>query len=247
MKTADRKYITDYKGDGDVIVLLHGFLTSSKYWLKLQPLLTAAGYRVITVDLLGFGHAPKPRKSRYTYTEHVAYIDSIIESLGLVDPFTLVGHSMGALLAARYSLIHAKKLGSLVLLHPPLYRDELEAHTVLRSTGRHYRFLLDSRFRRIGWSFIKLLSLRHVGRHSHISRERSLRNVIEVAEVFDDLEQISTKTMLLVGRRDRTEYTDNISVLPVSRFVSIISEDVSHHSPIQRPQLVTRLLLDFIQ
>lgn len=137
------KVIQDFGGDGEVIILLHGFLASSKYWWRLQPHLSKAGYRVITMDLFGFGNAPKPRNANYTYDEYIRYINDNIKTLRLKRPFILVGHSMGAMLAARYSLYYSYKVKSLVLLHPPIYRSLEEAERVLRSTGRVYRFLLD--------------------------------------------------------------------------------------------------------
>ena len=93
--------MTDFGGDGEVMILLHGFLSSSKYWRNLQPHLSAEGYRVIAIDLLGFGDAPKPKYSDYSYQEHIAYLDAVIKKLRLKQPFILIGHSMGALLATR--------------------------------------------------------------------------------------------------------------------------------------------------
>ncbi|THG32893.1 alpha/beta fold hydrolase [Naasia lichenicola] len=230
--------VRDSGGTGPVIVLLHGFLASSGYWNRLEPHLVASGYRVIAVDLLGFGLAPKPQRSRYGYPEHVAYIDSVVARLGLRQPFLLVGHSMGALIAARYALEHEQRVEALVLLNPPLYRDAQEARAVLRRTGRVYRFLLDSRFRQFGWSLLPTITFFRISRHSLRSRELSLRNVIERSGIDDDLARLGTRTLLLVGLRDRPEYGVNLRSWARNSQVTVLTADVSHHSPVMRPRQV---------
>lgn len=238
--------VKDFGGNGNIIILLHGFLCSSKYWNHVQPYLTDQGHRVIAIDLLGFGDAPKPRYSTYNYQEHIAHLDAIFEQLKLNKPFVLVGHSMGALLATRYAVLNPDKVSSLVLLHPPLYKDIEEARKSLRETGRLYRFLLDSRYRRFGWAFIKTFAFYNIAKHGRMARERSLKNVIEVSEVFGDLEKVETKTLLLMGLKDRPEYNVNVKGAHLSDSVTVVTENVSHHSPIQKPLIVQKAILDFI-
>ncbi|MBC7868587.1 alpha/beta hydrolase [Candidatus Saccharibacteria bacterium] len=240
------KSVKDFGGSGNVIILLHGFLSSSKYWNHLQPSLTDEGYRVIAIDLLGFGNAPKPRYSTYSYQEHIAHLDVVFEQLKLDKPFILIGHSMGALLATRYAVLHPDRVSSLALLHPPLYKDIEETRKSLRQTGRLYRFLLDSKYRHFGWALIKTFAFYHIAKHSQISRERSMKNVIEVSEIFGDLEKVETKTLLLMGLKDRPEYNVNIKTAQLSNSVKVITKNVSHHSPAKKPLIIQKTILDFI-
>jgi pimeloyl-ACP methyl ester carboxylesterase len=238
--------VTDFGGTGKTIILLHGFLASSKYWQKLQPFLSRSGYRVITIDLLGFGRAPKPSESSYSYDEHVAYVHQVIARQKLDEPYIMVGHSMGALIAARYEALHSSEVASLILLHPPLYKDKNQAQATLRRTGKLYRFLLDSRFRRLGWMLIKTICFEYVGNHSRAARERSMRNVIEKAEILTDLRRTDSKTLLLVGLRDREEYLHNLNVHQLSTAITARTEDVTHHSPIQSTQLIYYSIHQFV-
>lgn len=238
--------VTDFGGEGRIIILLHGFLSSSRYWKKLQPHLTRAGYRVITIDLLGFGNAPRPRHSDYSYDAHVSYLHASIKDLHLSSPYILIGHSMGALLAARYGRLHPGSVWTLILLHPPLYKDSAEAYATLRATNRLYRFLLDSHYRRLGWALIKTFAGYYIRNHGRAARERSLKNVIEKAEAFDDLKTISVRTMLIVGLKDRVEYANNLVLHDISEAITVFEEEVTHHSPIRSTDLVQERILYFL-
>ena len=235
-------YIHDFGGKGETLVLLHGFLGSSKYWSKLQPLLTNSGYRVITIDLLGFGNAPKPRNANYHYEDHVNHVHDSIKSLNL-HSFVLIGHSMGALVASRYTLTYPENVVSLVLLHPPLYKNSKEAHAILRSTGKRYRFFLDSKLREPGWIIMRNLPFIRIHAHSSRAREKSLKNVIESAEIAGDLENIVVPTALLIGLRDRPEYIENIKRFSPNQSINVLHRNVSHHSPIQEPDLVHDIII----
>lgn len=242
-----QKSFTDYGGEGDVFILLHGFLSSSKYWNKIQPLLSAGGHRVITIDLLGFGAAPKPKKSRYDYDAHLQHLENVLGILKINEPVTIIGHSMGALVASHFTKEHPDRVKSLILLHPPLYKDILDAHSTLRETGKLYRFLLDSKYRSIGWVFIKTFFRYQFGRHTRYSREKSLRNVIEATDIFGELEKVDVDTLLLTGSKDRPEYTKNLKNATMSKCVVLVEQNVSHHSPVKSPLMVYRIIDEFLE
>lgn len=198
------------------------------------------------MDLLGFGEAPKPNHVEYGYDDQIRHITATLDLLGINTPVCLVGHSMGALIAARYGMVHPGKVSSTVLLHPPLYKNRTEAHVTLRRTNMLYRFLLDSRYRHIVWMFIRIVGFRLIGNHSPTAREKSLQNIIESPRIFDDLKEITTKTLVVVGRKDRPVYRDNVTNLATSDAVSVTQEDISHHSPILRPTLIHNRIAEFI-
>ncbi len=107
-------------GSGPVVVMIHGIASSSVTFHHLVPLLEPT-HRCITIDILGFGDSPAPPDATYTLREHVAALDRTIRSLNLREPFILIGHSLGSLIAARYSATHRRGLARLVLVSPPIY------------------------------------------------------------------------------------------------------------------------------
>lgn len=87
--------------DGELILCLHGQPTWSYLYRHMIPLLTAAGFRVITPDLIGFGRSGKPAsRSDYSYAGHVGWMRSSIEALDLTD-ITLMCQDWGGLIGLR--------------------------------------------------------------------------------------------------------------------------------------------------
>jgi pimeloyl-ACP methyl ester carboxylesterase len=93
--------------------------------------LLKADHRCIAIDLLGFGSSPVPAHSEYTLGEHCAAIERTIDRLRLRTPFTLVGHSMGSLIGARYAARNPRRVGKLVLVSPPVYVAPAELSDVV--------------------------------------------------------------------------------------------------------------------
>ena len=57
------------EGEGEVVLLLHGFPTSSHLWRNVMPSI-AATHRVIALDLPGFGRSDKPLSASYSFNFH---------------------------------------------------------------------------------------------------------------------------------------------------------------------------------
>ena len=85
-------YYEEY-GAGDPILFIHGFGMSSFTWRNITESL-ARSYRVILVDLKGFGNSPKPRDDRYSIYDQACLICRFISDHDL-NNLTLVGTSLG--------------------------------------------------------------------------------------------------------------------------------------------------------
>src|SRR3954462_8153409 len=97
--TAIDLYYEDH-GDGQPVVLIHGFPLDGHSWEKQTAALLDAGYRVITYDRRGFGKSSQPTEG-YDYDTFAADLKTILETLDLNDA-VLVGFSMGTGEVARY-------------------------------------------------------------------------------------------------------------------------------------------------
>ncbi len=84
-------------GEGPVILMLHGWKDSLNTFDKLVPLLP--GYRVIRLDMPGFGASDAPRNA-WGVGEYVDFVKAFIEKLN-ISPEIIVGHSFGGRIAIK--------------------------------------------------------------------------------------------------------------------------------------------------
>lgn len=104
------------------VLFIHGFISSSAFWSEtVYPHFSKSAkskYRLLAVDLLGFGRSPKPSDSLYTLREHLEMIEkSVIEGYN-VKSFHIVAHSLGCILALALAIKHPLSLKSLTLIAP---------------------------------------------------------------------------------------------------------------------------------
>ena len=113
--------------DAPVLLLLHGFPTSSHMFRHLLPLL-ADRYRVVAPDLPGFGFTTAPPAPEFAYTfEHLAdVIDHFTRALGLAR-YALYVFDYGAPVGLRLALAHPERVTALVTQNGNAYEEGLSA------------------------------------------------------------------------------------------------------------------------
>lgn len=92
-------YYEDH-GNGQPVVLIHGYPLDGSSWEKQTAALLDAGYRVITYDRRGFGKSSKTTAG-YDYDTFAADLNTLLTTLELTNA-VLVGFSMGTGEVARY-------------------------------------------------------------------------------------------------------------------------------------------------
>jgi len=112
--------------DGDTIVLLHGFPTSSHMFRDLIPEL-AEDYRVIAPDYPGFGLSEAPDASEFEYTfDHLAsVVDELLARVG-ADRYVLYVMDYGAPVGFRIATAHPERVAGLIVQNGNAYEEGLE-------------------------------------------------------------------------------------------------------------------------
>ncbi len=105
------------KPNGHTVVLLHGKNFPASTWEPTIRLLTARGYRVIAPDQIGFGKSSKPARYQYSFHQLASNTRAVLDRAG-VTKVSVVGHSMGGMLATRFALMFPDRLEKLVLVNP---------------------------------------------------------------------------------------------------------------------------------
>jgi pimeloyl-ACP methyl ester carboxylesterase len=110
--------------DAPVLVLLHGFPSSSRMFRDLIPRLSDA-YRVIAPDYPGFGHSGAPDRASFSYSfDHLAeIIDKLLGRLR-VRQFAIYVMDFGGPVGYRLALWHPERLSAIIAQNAPLYPEE---------------------------------------------------------------------------------------------------------------------------
>ena len=112
-------------GEGEPLLLIHGFPTASWGWHRLwQPL--AQRYRVIACDMLGFGYSAKPRGHAYSLLEQADVQRALLAQLAIDQPVHVLAHDYGDSVAQELLARHQQgtaRLASCVFLNGGLFPE----------------------------------------------------------------------------------------------------------------------------
>jgi pimeloyl-ACP methyl ester carboxylesterase len=102
--------------NGNTVLLLHGKNFFGAYWAGTISALTAAGYRVVVPDQIGFGKSAKP-DINYSFDLLAANTLKLLDQLR-TEKVAVVGHSMGGMLAVRFARNYPERTTRLILENP---------------------------------------------------------------------------------------------------------------------------------
>lgn len=104
------------RANGKTVLLLHGKNFFGAYWEQTIRFLSEHGFRVVVPDQIGFGKSSKPAID-YSFHLLARTTKTLLDSLG-ISRTTVVGHSMGGMLATRFALMYPNVATHLVLENP---------------------------------------------------------------------------------------------------------------------------------
>lgn len=102
---------------GPVAVMVHGLLTSSPMWEDIAKALGDIGYRVLVYDLYNRGYSDAAA-GPHDVDLYLRQLDDLLEDQGLTDNLTLVGYSMGGIVATEFAATEPHRMRRLILLAP---------------------------------------------------------------------------------------------------------------------------------
>ncbi|MER8092593.1 alpha/beta fold hydrolase [Streptomyces goshikiensis] len=112
----------DGPADGAPVTLVHGFPTSSHDWAAVVPALVAAGLRVTTLDLLGFGESDKPRRHRFSVLDQASLVEEVWRQHG-TGATALVVHDYGVSVGQELLARDPARITRVAWLNGGLYPD----------------------------------------------------------------------------------------------------------------------------
>lgn len=234
---------------GSPVVLLHGIASSAVAYEFVVPDLSKT-HEVIALDLLGFGLSPAPDTAQFTIDEHVDAIITSLKRLRVRRPITLVGHSLGALIAIRLAARFPKWVSHLVLVSPPVYvpseamvdsvdRVQMDAYLKL------YDFMRDNPYftKTAAQALEKISPIRNLVEVTEANWRAfslSLEKCIESQTTITDLAQVQCPIDLIYGTLDPFLAPAGIRVVERLRGVATTRVDGVDH--VIRPKLANELV-----
>jgi pimeloyl-ACP methyl ester carboxylesterase len=103
--------------NGHVVMLLHGKNFNGAYWGQTARVLAENGYRVIIPDQIGFGKSSKAQHIQYSFQLLCQNTKAILDTLGIKTIY-LLGHSMGGMVATRFTLMYPEMVEKFILENP---------------------------------------------------------------------------------------------------------------------------------
>ena len=105
------------KGNGPLVLLIHGVENSGKFWRPLDKVISQNSH-CVSVDLLGFGDSPKSPTGLYSLKENVDALENTLSKIHYEEKILLVGHSMGTFVALEFAKRNPSKINKIILTSP---------------------------------------------------------------------------------------------------------------------------------
>lgn len=207
------------RGNGRAVLLLHGHNFPSSYWAPVIAALKSAGNRVIVPDQIGFNKSSKPL-GPWSFDTAAAETAALLDSLHL-NEVDVVGHSMGGMLAMRFTRTYPERVRHLVLeaplgledyrLYVPPQPHAKRVHAAMSlSAEDYYGRLLSSYHMTLSrediWPFVELRErLKGSAEFPRwVESDVATEEAIWSQSFVPELPLITRPVLFIVGKRDRT-------------------------------------------
>jgi pimeloyl-ACP methyl ester carboxylesterase len=214
--------------NGRTAVLLHGKNFCAATWSGTIDVLSAAGYRVIALDQIGFCKSTKPERYQYTFQQLARNTRALLTSLGITRE-TLIAHSTGGMIAMRFALMYPAEVEQLVLVNPIGLEDWKAKGVPSISVDDWYsqelkvgadgirRYEQDTYYAG-HWSadydpWVRMLAGLNRGPGKELVAWNSalIYDMIYTQPVFYELADIAVPTLLMIGDKDNTAIGKNFA------------------------------------
>lgn len=209
------------KANGRTVLLMHGKNFCAATWEATIAVLSQNGYRVIAPDQIGFCSSSKPEGYQFSFAQLAHNTQGLLQSLG-IDKVTVIGHSMGGMLASRFALSYAQNVEQLVLVNPigledwqaegvpyatidQLYANELKTDFE-KIKAYQQRFYYNGRWKPEYDRWVNMLAGMYAGDGKEIValNQAQTSEMLFTQPVIHEFGQLKMPTLLLIGGKDRT-------------------------------------------
>nr|WP_229728869.1 alpha/beta hydrolase [Oxalicibacterium flavum] len=216
------------RANGRTVVLMHGKNFCAATWEGTIQALSDAGYRVIAPDQIGFCKSSKPAHYQFSFHQLAANTHALLQSLGVARA-TVIGHSMGGMLATRYALLYPQQTEQLVMVNPIGLEDWKTLGVPYRTVDQWYenelktnsagiRNYQQSTYYAGQWRpefdrWVNMQAGMYAGQGKEIVAWNSALTyeMVYTQPVVYEFPRLTVPTLLLIGTRDNTAIGKNFA------------------------------------
>ena len=214
--------------NGQTMVLLHGKNFCAATWEGTIQFLTENGYRVIAPDQVGFCKSSKPEHYQFSFHQLSANTSALLDHLA-VERYSVMGHSMGGMLATRHALLNPDKVQQLVMVNPIGLEDWLAKGVPYREIDGWYQNALKTNAESIRnyqkntyyagtwqpeydqWVEMQAGMFRGPGKEIVAWNSALTYDMILTQPVVYEFKNLQVPTLLLIGEQDNTAVGKNLA------------------------------------
>ena len=245
-------YVGD-TGEGFPLVLVHGFLGSSKMW-EPQVNFFKKHFRVITPDLPGFGKSNKAKPHNNIQSIADLLLDCLEEEK--IDKFYLLGHSMGGMIVQEMAKKAGENISKLICYSTgPIGEMPGRFETVDQSRENLKKKGLEITAKNIAktW-FIKGEDAKYFDICIEAGKQTSIEAVDNALIAFknwngvDTLKNIKNETLIVWGDQDKSYNIEQEQTLVsnIERSKLVIFKDCAHNVHLEKPNQFNNTIKDFL-
>jgi pimeloyl-ACP methyl ester carboxylesterase len=247
-------------GAGPPVILVHGFAASNYDWVYLEPELVKSGYLVFSPDLIGHGSSiGSTQKTVLTFDNIYQNFSDWNQSQNYDQEITLIGHSLGGLVALNYAIQNPSSVRVLILLNP--YYSKKQLNRFLRYVSGNpglYRKALQVA---PSWLIHTIISLDFRGyvHYEDRTRRQKAEDVTRAApeivyipgsipQFSDRLPEVQSPTCVIWGTKDPTlnpkSFPELVNRLPNATSVPL--DGTGHQPHLSQSEQTNRIVVNFL-
>ncbi len=203
--------------NGKAVILFHGKNFNGYYWKDVIKVLVEKGYRVIVPDQVGWGRSDKPN-IHYSFHMLADNNRKLLDTLQ-IKSVIVIGHSMGGMLAARFTLMYRGMVEKLILEDPigledyktfvpykpvdSLFADEMKA------TYESYKKYQESYYPEWKPEYEQYIKAQAENLYEPAFEKTAWANALTYQMIYEqpvvyEFKNITIPTLLIIGQADRT-------------------------------------------
>ena len=238
-------------GEGEPLLILHGWDGSSNSWVDVQKILVKKGFEVICPDLPGFGKSISP-PSAWSVGDYCHFVLNFINKIG-EEKVNLMGHSFGGRVAIKFSVSYPEKLKKLILcasagIKHPLTLSQL---IILKISIVGNFFFSKRPFKKLKDLaqnfFYSILRHKDYAKAKGVMKE-TLKKVLE-EDLKPELGQIKADTLLIWGEKDKAVPLEDAHLMKesISQSTLEIIPGASHTPNLEFPEKLAEIVINFLK